>query len=77
MFLQGVLWDVTLQVVLDFLYLLNKLNNESGDGNKVHYSTFHLPELIDLIDIRNDYIKWISEKESFSVCYAYTFLFVH
>ncbi|XP_017765568.1 PREDICTED: probable E3 ubiquitin-protein ligase HERC4 isoform X2 [Eufriesea mexicana] len=63
---KDVLWDETLQVVLDFLYLLNKLNNESGDGNKIHYSTFHLPELVDLIDIENDYIEWISEKESFS-----------
>lgn len=66
---------MTLQVILDSLHLLNKLNNEGDEGNKVPYSTFHLPELIELIDIRTDYIKWISEKESFSVRYAYnTFL---
>lgn len=65
--MQIVLWDETLQVILDFLHLLNKLNNEDDEGNKVPYSTFHLPELVELIDIRNDYIKWISEKESFPV----------
>lgn len=63
---KAVSWDVTLQVILDSLHLLNKLNNEGDEGNKVPYSTFHLPELIELIDIRTDYIKWISEKESFS-----------
>ncbi|CAL7935973.1 unnamed protein product [Xylocopa violacea] len=61
---KGVLWDTTLQIILDFLHLLNKLNNEGDEGNKVPYSTFHLPELIELIDIKGDYIKWISEKES-------------
>ncbi|XP_068967213.1 probable E3 ubiquitin-protein ligase HERC4 [Bombus flavifrons] len=66
---KGIVWDVTLQVILDSLYLLNKLNNEDSEGNKVPYSTFHLPELVELIDIRADYIKWISEKESFSVRY--------
>ncbi|XP_017798859.1 PREDICTED: probable E3 ubiquitin-protein ligase HERC4 [Habropoda laboriosa] len=63
---KGVLWDVTLQVVLDFLRLLNKLNNEGDEGNIVPYSTFHLPELVEFIDITDDYIKWISEKESVS-----------
>lgn len=60
------LWDVTLQVALDSLHLLNKLNNEGDEGHKVPYSTFHLPELIELIDIRADYVKWISERESSS-----------
>ena len=53
-----VIWDDTLQVVLDLLHLLNKLNNEGDAGNKVPYSTFHVPELIEYIDIRGDYIKW-------------------
>ncbi|XP_076173074.1 HECT and RLD domain containing E3 ubiquitin ligase 4 isoform X2 [Ptiloglossa arizonensis] len=54
-------WDTTLQLVLDLLHLLNTLNYE---GNIVPYATFHLPELVDFIDIRNDYTKWITEKES-------------
>lgn len=65
---------MTLQVALDSLHLLNKLNNEGNEGHKVPYSTFHLPELIELIDIRADYIKWISEKESLSVRYVYNCL---
>ncbi|XP_076648302.1 HECT and RLD domain containing E3 ubiquitin ligase 4 [Halictus rubicundus] len=60
----GVMWDSTFQLILDLLRLLNKLNNEGEDGNIVPYSTFHLPELVDFIDIRSDYVKWISEKES-------------
>nr|XP_012137181.1 PREDICTED: probable E3 ubiquitin-protein ligase HERC4 isoform X1 [Megachile rotundata] len=59
-----VIWDDTLQVVLDLLHLLNKLNNEGVEGNKVPYSTFHLPELIEYIDIRGNYIRWISEPPS-------------
>lgn len=61
---------MTLQVVLAFLHLLHKLNNLGDEGNIVPYSTFHLPELIDHIDIRQDYVKWISEKDS-SVSYSH------
>ncbi|XP_076666112.1 HECT and RLD domain containing E3 ubiquitin ligase 4 isoform X2 [Andrena cerasifolii] len=60
---KGVVWDSVLQAVLDLLRLLNKLNNEGDEGNIVPYATFHLPELVELIDIRTDYIKWISEKD--------------
>lgn len=68
------MWDSVLQAVLDLLRLLNKLNNEGDEGNIVPYATFHLPELVDLIDIRADYIKWISEKD-YSVSYMHdTFL---
>ncbi|XP_076636822.1 HECT and RLD domain containing E3 ubiquitin ligase 4 isoform X2 [Colletes latitarsis] len=59
-------WDATLQLVLDFLHLLNKLNNEGKERNIVPYATFHLPELIEYIDIRDDYVKWIVEKEHYS-----------
>ncbi|XP_076248934.1 HECT and RLD domain containing E3 ubiquitin ligase 4 isoform X2 [Calliopsis andreniformis] len=61
---KAVVWNMTLQVVLDFLHLLNKLNNEGDEGNIVPYTTFHLSELVNLIDIRQDYIKWISDKDS-------------
>nr|XP_031849691.1 probable E3 ubiquitin-protein ligase HERC4 isoform X1 [Nomia melanderi] len=63
---KGVLWDNTFQLILDLLHLLNKLNNEGEDGNIVPYSTFHLPELVDFVDIRSDYVKWVSEKGSYS-----------
>ncbi|XP_043262293.1 probable E3 ubiquitin-protein ligase HERC4 [Colletes gigas] len=59
-------WDTTLQLVLDLLRLLNKLNNEGKERNIVPYATFHLPELIEYIDIRDDYVKWIVEKEHYS-----------
>ncbi|XP_053977184.1 probable E3 ubiquitin-protein ligase HERC4 isoform X1 [Hylaeus volcanicus] len=61
---KGVSWDMTLQRVLHQLRLLNILNNQGNKRNIVPYATFHLPELIEFIDIREDYIKWISEKES-------------
>ncbi|XP_026672960.1 probable E3 ubiquitin-protein ligase HERC4 isoform X2 [Ceratina calcarata] len=67
-------WDVTLELVLDFLHLLNKLNNEADEGNKVPYSTFNLPELVELTDIRVDYMIWITTGESSVFC-KYPFLF--
>ncbi|KZC13149.1 putative E3 ubiquitin-protein ligase HERC4 [Dufourea novaeangliae] len=75
---KGVLWDDTFQFVLDLLRLLNKLNNEGENGNIVTYSTFHLPELVDFINIIGDYEKWISEKDtnvSQKVFCHYPFLF--
>lgn len=49
--------------VLEFLRLLNKLNHTAEDKIRVPYSTFHLPELIEHIDIKADYFKWLTEKD--------------
>lgn len=68
---KAVIWDDTLQVVLDLLHILNKLNNEGVAGKKVPYSTFHLPELIEVIDIRCDYIKWIIEPPSYKKVFCF------
>ncbi|XP_078046235.1 HECT and RLD domain containing E3 ubiquitin ligase 4 isoform X1 [Augochlora pura] len=71
---KGVLWDLTFQLVLDLLSLLNTINNQGEEGNIVPYSTFHLPELVDFIDIKSDYVKWISEEHSSKVFCRYPFL---
>lgn len=49
---------------LEILARLNKLNQSSTSsqgGFKVPYHAFHLPELVDHIDISMDYIKWVME----------------
>ncbi|KAG7211831.1 hypothetical protein KM043_011056 [Ampulex compressa] len=71
-------WDITLQYVLDLLRLLNKLNHEADEGIKVPYTTFYLPELIEYIDIKTDYIKWSTENipHNYKIYFCnYPFLF--
>ena len=48
---------------LDFLAILNKLNH-SVEDLKVPYDTFYLPELTEAIDVRVDYVKWLSDSGS-------------
>ena len=62
-------WNSTLEKILDFLKFLNKLNNGEivpHDNNimKVPHDVFYLHELIDCINIRNDYWRWRSEGSS-------------
>lgn len=47
-------------VALDVLTFLNALNN-SVEDLKVPYDSFYLPELRDVIDVRIDYVKWLSD----------------
>ncbi|XP_024937570.1 probable E3 ubiquitin-protein ligase HERC4 isoform X3 [Cephus cinctus] len=61
-----VAWDMTLQLALDLLRLLNKLNHTTDDGLRVPYASFHLPELSEFIDVRMDYVKWLTEEDPFS-----------
>lgn len=48
--------------ILEFLRLLNKLNHTNEDEIRVSYATFHLPELIDYVDIKADYFNWLTDK---------------
>ncbi|XP_066590462.1 probable E3 ubiquitin-protein ligase HERC4 [Prorops nasuta] len=59
-------WDSTLQIILDMLRLLNKLNHTINGNIKVPYETFHITELMDCVDIKADYFKWLTEKEHFT-----------
>lgn len=52
-------------VALDFLAILNKLNH-SVEDLKVPYDTFYLPELTEVIDVKIDYVKWLSDSGSSS-----------
>ncbi|KAF7384056.1 hypothetical protein HZH68_014813 [Vespula germanica] len=63
---KNVSWNVLSKYVLEFLRLLNKLNHTAEDKIRVPYSTFHLPELIEHIDIKADYFKWLTEKDNYS-----------
>lgn len=46
-------------VALDLLSFLNVLNNV--EDHKVPYDTFYLPEIRDVIDVRMDYVRWLSD----------------
>lgn len=71
--------DSTLQFSLDILEFIHKLNQACNEGLRVPYDIFHLPELPDIIDIKQDYLKWLETSESFSTNVSlfcnYPFLF--
>lgn len=46
--------------MLDVLAYLNKLNH-SVDGLRVPYDTFHITELSEFMDVRVDYVYWLSD----------------
>lgn len=67
-------------VALQVLSKLNKINYD--EGLKVPYDTFYLPELTENVDIRVDYVKWLSEKDPSIVSiyrsfYVYCKMFSH
>ncbi|KAJ8938616.1 hypothetical protein NQ314_011425 [Rhamnusium bicolor] len=53
-------YDPSLVAMLDLLTFLNKLNH-NVDGLKVPYDTFHIVELSDFMDVRVDYVLWLSD----------------
>ncbi|XP_044756595.1 probable E3 ubiquitin-protein ligase HERC4 isoform X2 [Coccinella septempunctata] len=55
-----VFYDPSLVAMLDILSFLNKLNH-LGDGFIVPYNTFHLSDLSDYVDIRVDYLLWLTD----------------
>ncbi|XP_022919461.1 probable E3 ubiquitin-protein ligase HERC4 isoform X2 [Onthophagus taurus] len=67
-------YDLSLVIMLNMLQLLNKLNH-SIDGLKVPYETFHMSDLIEILDVRIDYISWLTdESNKFFLC-NYPFIF--
>lgn len=55
-------YDSALVAMLDIMAFLNKLNHNI-DGLKVPYDIFHMNELHDYLDIRVDYILWLSDND--------------
>lgn len=66
--LQIVMWNESLEYALRLLTLLYKLNVTGIQGIRVPYETFHLPELSEYVDIRHDYLKWLTESDQSYVC---------
>lgn len=58
---QTVPYDASLVAMLDILALLNKLNHKV-DGLKVPYDTFHMNDLGEVLDVRIDYIQWLTDE---------------
>ncbi|KAI4456139.1 ubiquitin-protein ligase e3a-related [Holotrichia oblita] len=52
--------DGSLIAMLDILALLNRLNHKI-DGLKVAYDTFHINDLGEVLDVRIDYIQWLTD----------------
>lgn len=61
--------------MLDTLQKLNKLNH-SGEGLKIPYDTFHIPDLHEYQDIMLDYINWLrNDNENVFFLCNYPFIF--
>ncbi|CAG9823178.1 unnamed protein product [Phaedon cochleariae] len=56
-------YDSSLVAALDMLALLNKINH-SVEGLKVPYDTFHISDISECLDIRVDYVRWLSDQGS-------------
>lgn len=54
-----IVYDTSLELSLNTLRLLFHANHQS---NKVSYDVFTIPELIDNIDLRSDYVSWLMDK---------------
>ncbi|XP_015840693.1 probable E3 ubiquitin-protein ligase HERC4 isoform X2 [Tribolium castaneum] len=55
-----VFYDPSLVAMLDTLTYLNKLNH-SVEGLKVPYDTFYISDLCDYLDVRVDYVMWLTD----------------
>ncbi|PNF22147.1 putative E3 ubiquitin-protein ligase HERC4 [Cryptotermes secundus] len=55
-------WDHDMEIPLEVLGKLNKLNN-NVDGLKVPYDSFYLTELTEKVDVRLDYLRWLTTKD--------------
>ncbi|KAK9685781.1 HECT-domain (ubiquitin-transferase) [Popillia japonica] len=67
--------DSSLIAMLDILALLNRLNHKI-DGLKVAYDTFHINDLGEVLDVRIDYVQWLTDdtNKKFFLC-NYPFIF--
>ncbi|KAG5879073.1 hypothetical protein JTB14_023897 [Gonioctena quinquepunctata] len=54
-------YDSSLVAMLDLLAFLNKINHNM-EGLKVPYDTFHMSDLSDYLDVRIDYVTWLSDQ---------------
>lgn len=73
--LQAVSQSVELRLALDLLQHIHKLNQSADDGVRVPYSSFHLAELPEHIDVKSEYFKWLMDKDFRSVIYPLIRLF--
>lgn len=54
-------YDKNLVLAMDVLNILYKTNHLQRK-NKLKFDVFHMPDLIDSVDIQQDYLKWVFEK---------------
>lgn len=67
-------YDPSLVAMLDTLAFLNKLNHKV-EGLKVSCEVFHLNELGELLDIRVDYVLWLTDSNVSNPIYSNTNIF--
>ncbi|XP_036336674.1 probable E3 ubiquitin-protein ligase HERC4 [Rhagoletis pomonella] len=70
-----VTYNSNLSAALNLLVVLHRINHKER-AEKIDYDIFHWPELTDYVDIQQDYIHWLFEKnpDTFNIC-NYPFLF--
>lgn len=58
---QSAFYDAGLVAMLEMLAFLNRINHNI-EGLKVPYDTFHINDLSDYLDVRVDYVYWLSDQ---------------
>ncbi|CAD7081549.1 unnamed protein product [Hermetia illucens] len=68
-------YEPNLTLALNFLLYLHRINHLQRK-DRVSYGIFYMPELMDFVDIQQDYVQWIMDKNphTFHLC-NYPFLF--
>lgn len=72
---KNITFEQNLATALRLLVLLHSINRRQRK-EKISFSTFHLPDITDFVDIQQDYIHWLVDKNqnTFYLC-NYPFLF--
>lgn len=70
-----IVYEPNLEMALQTLGLLFRINHTQRT-NRIPYEQFYVPELLEYVDLQQDYLRWIENKQStgFYLC-NYPFLF--
>lgn len=76
---QFVTYNANLSAALNLIVFLHGINTKERK-DKLHYESFHWPELADFVDVQQNYIHWLFDKtvsierKDWPILYTYFYL---